>query len=463
MKQRLSPLRNSYFILSLIILLTNDFYLKYEYHSWITGKLSDVAGLFVFVYFWTAIFPTRKNTVYILSGLIFVYWKSAYSQPIINFFSENIYSIDRTIDMSDLFALLVLPVAYLINRNECSKLKIDPIPLAFLTIFSFCATSVPRPTLTFDQPEYVLFRSGDFEQVDNYPNEFKVYDLDGMKVVAINRIETNKRTALKDDFYKLQILSHMDLRVLCILKGNYSRDTVLSAFKQLRDSLMIRGTTSITLNLDSVYDELNFNGTRLDGLFKRYSKEKKLLIDGRYRKGIQDSVWNFYDRKDETSLRKHFVAGELTMIERFQDKKLVSTSEIKTRNDAITKQYILLTAISLLLMIIAVRLIINFRTSDKGNFVRMSTFSIVSQILLLPTMIFTFAKMISSFISDSHSDMFQLLGHFMITNILLVPILAVIHYGLKLRNRFDLILYFLLFTLSLIWLEEFLYLKQILV
>lgn len=463
MRQRLLPLSNSYFILSLIILLSNDFYLKYEYHNWITGKLSDVAGLFVFVYFWTAIFPRWKNTVYIFSGLMFVYWKSAYSQPLIDFFSENIYSIDRTIDMGDLLALLVLPIAYFINQREHFRLRMDSIPLAFLTIFSFCATSVPRPTQTFDPPEYLLFKSGDFEQADNFPNEFRVYDLDSMKVVAVNRIETKKRPALEDEFYKSQILTDLDLRVLCVLRGKYRNDTILNAYKKLRDSLAFSGTTSISLNLDSVSEELNFNGTRLDGIFRRHSKEKQLLIEGHYKHGIHDSVWSFYDRGKEITLRKHFAAGELTMIERFQNEKLVSTTDIKTRNEAITKQYILLIAIGLCLMLITIRLVINFRRSDKGSFVRMSTFAIVSQILLLPTAIFISAKVTSSLISDSHSDMFAAVGQFILANILLVPILAGIHYGLKLRNRFDLILYFLLFTLSLMWLQEFLYLKQILV
>ena len=135
MNQRLAPLARLSFILALVTLLINDFYLKYEYHNWATGKLSDVAGLFVFVYFWTTVFPTKKNTVCIITALVFVYWKSAYSEPFIDFFSENIYLINRTIDATDLLALLVLPISYSVDSNGSVRNQIPPIPIALLTLF----------------------------------------------------------------------------------------------------------------------------------------------------------------------------------------------------------------------------------------------------------------------------------------------------------------------------------------
>lgn len=35
------------FVISLFVFITNDFYWKYTYANWLTGKLSDVAGLIV--------------------------------------------------------------------------------------------------------------------------------------------------------------------------------------------------------------------------------------------------------------------------------------------------------------------------------------------------------------------------------------------------------------------------------
>lgn len=41
-------LTDKLFLLGLIILLTNDFIFKYEASGLITGKLSDISGLFIF-------------------------------------------------------------------------------------------------------------------------------------------------------------------------------------------------------------------------------------------------------------------------------------------------------------------------------------------------------------------------------------------------------------------------------
>jgi len=52
---------NSYFVIGLIVLILNDFYLKYEYGNFVTGKLSDFAGLLIFQCSWLQLFPNREN------------------------------------------------------------------------------------------------------------------------------------------------------------------------------------------------------------------------------------------------------------------------------------------------------------------------------------------------------------------------------------------------------------------
>ena len=63
----------------LIILLLNDFLFKSWFSNFITGKLSDFAGLFVFPIFWYCIFPNYKKAIFTLTGLCFIFWKSEYS------------------------------------------------------------------------------------------------------------------------------------------------------------------------------------------------------------------------------------------------------------------------------------------------------------------------------------------------------------------------------------------------
>lgn len=136
---------NSYgFIIALAILLLNDFLLKDLYGNWLTGKLSDFAGLFAFSLFFIAFFPKRKQTVLYSIGILFIFWKSPFSQPIINFWNSlSIFSIHRAVDYADLFALLVLPLAGLYSKTapKAPALKFNPILPMLVACFAFVATS----------------------------------------------------------------------------------------------------------------------------------------------------------------------------------------------------------------------------------------------------------------------------------------------------------------------------------
>lgn len=136
------------FLISICILLINDLYLKYEYHNYLTGKLSDFVGLFAFPYFFSCLFTKKIKSIYILSGLLFVFWKSEFSQPIFDFANSYGVGINRTIDYSDLIALLILPISYtywnrefklLFKPNKCLK----PI-VVLVSCISFIATTLPR-------------------------------------------------------------------------------------------------------------------------------------------------------------------------------------------------------------------------------------------------------------------------------------------------------------------------------
>ena len=63
-------LQNLVFIIGLIVLLTNDHYLKLEYSNWLTGKLSDFIGVLILPMVLTYLFPRSKKTNVILNALI---------------------------------------------------------------------------------------------------------------------------------------------------------------------------------------------------------------------------------------------------------------------------------------------------------------------------------------------------------------------------------------------------------
>lgn len=137
------------FVIGLAILLTNDFILKPLFHNFLTGKISDFAGLFIFPYFISIFFIRHSKFIYLLTGFLFVIWKSPLSNSFIFWWNDNIFfQINRIIDFSDLFALIVLPFSYFYLTNQSLfKTKIRyafSFLIGIIAIFSFCATSQPR-------------------------------------------------------------------------------------------------------------------------------------------------------------------------------------------------------------------------------------------------------------------------------------------------------------------------------
>ncbi|MDC0008315.1 hypothetical protein OAE12_01255, partial [bacterium] len=142
------------FLASIFLLLTNDLYLKYEYHNYLTGKLSDFAGLFAFPYFFSCFFPKKTKQIYVFSGVLFIIWKSEFSQPIFDFAHSYGIGIDRTVDYSDLISLLIIPVSYIYWKTDFKQIfrpnKIFKPIIVSICCFAFVATSVPSKNGTIN-------------------------------------------------------------------------------------------------------------------------------------------------------------------------------------------------------------------------------------------------------------------------------------------------------------------------
>jgi hypothetical protein len=131
------------FILGLLLLLVNDHLLKAEFHNEITGKLSDLAGLFIFPLFFSALFPAYKKHIYWLTALIFTWWKLPLSNGAIEWFNHlSFLQISRVVDYTDLLALAVLPFSYWYLHAEKKPLFVfHPLPVIMLASVGFIATS----------------------------------------------------------------------------------------------------------------------------------------------------------------------------------------------------------------------------------------------------------------------------------------------------------------------------------
>ena len=149
MKTNLRLLCTPAFLLALALLLLNDFWWKSAYGNFLTGKLSDFAGLFAFGLFWMALFPQHKKTAGLMAGLWFVFWKSPYSQPLIDHWNA-ITGLEyaRVVDYGDLWALLMLPLAYFFAQRPKVQqpLRLSPVLPLGIAIFAFFATSKDRET-----------------------------------------------------------------------------------------------------------------------------------------------------------------------------------------------------------------------------------------------------------------------------------------------------------------------------
>jgi hypothetical protein len=462
MKDRLRSIVNIPFLICLALLLLNDFYLKAVNHNAITGKLSDFCGLFVFVSFWSAFLPKRKLTIYFSTALIFVFWKSPYSEAFIDFFSRTFYPINRTVDITDLIALVMLPIGFFYNPCSTTKLKVNPIPLAALTLFAFCATSVPEPRQKFAQPQYILFKSGvvNFSDSD-YPSTYQVYDLDSMVVIGIQEMRIDKHAPIDDEFHKKQILADLDLR---LLRESQDRDGITgdqSYFESIKDSLAIHGKNAITLKLDSVIDELNFTDTRLDGKFKRLSDSNQLIVEGTFKNGIEDSTWTFYDRNNKIVSHKYFQDGELIRTEQFENSKLIASENHDTRDDTITKKYFHLAILGVCIIAMLTKLFSNYRRSQQKDIIQLSVFSAMACVFLLPLLVLIIANVISNFIPNAYWTFFGIVQEAFLIYVVTAPLFLLILVFVKLRSWFDLILYVLIFSLAVVFIEEWSFLKVI--
>jgi hypothetical protein len=149
--KRFDLLRSPLLVLAVGVLLLNDFVLKAAFHNWLTGKLSDVAGLAAFAIFCCALWPKHVCAVGGAITVLFAFWKSPYASGAIEVANAVLpFTIGRTVDYSD---MLALPVVWLVCGNaHCLPLvdvgKVGVWLTAGVCLFAFTATSSADPHYT---------------------------------------------------------------------------------------------------------------------------------------------------------------------------------------------------------------------------------------------------------------------------------------------------------------------------
>ena len=136
---------------SAVLLIINDHLLKYMSPGWITGKLSDFSGIFLVTLILLSLLKGRAIVVYAIVGIAFLFWKSPYSQPLLDVFNHYaLLKIYRTVDYSDLISFLMMPVALRVYRNfDHFRLKTSSplfrVPVIVVTVLAITGTSMITP------------------------------------------------------------------------------------------------------------------------------------------------------------------------------------------------------------------------------------------------------------------------------------------------------------------------------
>lgn len=231
-----SPLLSTGFLTGLFVLLLNDFVLKQQFHNSLTGKLSDLAGLFIFPLFLTALLPHWRKHIYFATAAGFAFWKSTYAEPVIDQLNVFLpFSIGRTVDMTDLAALLVLPLSYSYKlshfRNEVEPVlamrkRLAVYAVGLISIFAFTATSFKDDQTIYYHKEYEF----------NIPREVLIQGLYNTDLEHVSYLRMDDNLALYSNSEERDLYTGFLSKKTCKSAGMaymnvYSRGADKSALK----------------------------------------------------------------------------------------------------------------------------------------------------------------------------------------------------------------------------------------
>jgi hypothetical protein len=199
---------NSVFIVCVLTLLVNDHYLKYEFSNWLTGKLSDMAGIIIFPLLLAFIFPKLKQYSTLVSAILFAFWKSPFSQTLIDLYNQiSFIQTSRVIDLTDLYVLSLLPIPhFIINRIETLNFikiqKVNTLLVLLPTFMALMATTLPpNPYYTRTGGNLACYKCSftvnynQFEIVEKLKNLNIVFD----SIAPIDSLELERNPSLKKE------------------------------------------------------------------------------------------------------------------------------------------------------------------------------------------------------------------------------------------------------------------------
>jgi hypothetical protein len=149
--------------------------------------------------------------------------------------------------------------------------------------------------------------------------------------------------------------------------------------------------------------------------------------------------------------------------ERFNNGKLIAEETFNTREQLIQYKYFHLAIIALFMLAIIARLFFSYRKSKPEDIIKWPTYANMLVAISLPIVVLFIGGIISELVPNSSFSMFpDLFLKAIMLYVIVMPLSLIVLFGLKLRSKFDLILYILLFSLGLVFWEEWRYLEHLL-
>lgn len=217
MKRNKFLLLNYVFIVSIILLFINDHFLKLHFHNWFTGKFSDFLGMIIFPLFLAYIFPKLRTFSVFVSFVLFIFWKSPFSEGFIDFYNQiSPIAVARVVDYTDFIAFVFLIIPFLLIKYDTllqplKIRKISPALVLFPSVFVMMATS-PPPYYRYGSDGMVLFNDYSFkipksktEALDELKNRNILFKKDTLMIIRRNNISSESLIMNGTDLKTLEI------------------------------------------------------------------------------------------------------------------------------------------------------------------------------------------------------------------------------------------------------------------
>ena len=303
MKRNKFLLLNYVFVVSIILLFINDHFLKLYFHNWFTGKFSDFLGMIIFPLFLAYIFPKLRTFSVFVSFVLFIFWKSPFSEGFIDFYNQiSPIAVARVVDYTDFIAFVFLVIPFLLIKYDAllqpfKIRKISPALVLAPSVFVMMATS-PPPYYRFGSNGLVSFQDYSFkmqksktEALDELKNRNILFKKDTLMIIRTNNISSESLIMNGTDLKTLEVdkeilkkelerkIQFYDYYIIDSLKiGN-------ETLKDIRFELEELSKSKVKIILKSVVlEERNTNNKKLQKKFRKIYREllKKEFLNKNY-------------------------------------------------------------------------------------------------------------------------------------------------------------------------------------